>query len=276
MRRIVRVAAAVALLAAPADAHLALVGGFRPAAAEEGARAVWVNPAAVGQTGLATAVVELFLTEPTPPPGVEWGVPSEPTALSAAAATDRLAYGWQHELDDRAGVPDWTFTVANRVRVGREASLGAALEWLGGDDGGLEGAAAVLFPSGRHVRFAAVLHELFDRGADAAGGTRRWQLGGALRIPPLLARVTYDAVLPWEGGEAVHWVAFALDRSKAAHLSVARSSEGDWSASLDLAFPNHLLGIGALDRDVSQAKPDEGFVSAEWYGRALAERSRRR
>jgi hypothetical protein len=259
------------LLGGPAHAHPGLVGAFRPVAAEEGARAVWVNPAAVGLTGMGTAVVELFLDEISGalPDGEEWKVPSDVTGLSVAAATDRLAYGYQRELKDRPGVPDWTLAVANRVRVGRTAHFGAGLEWRGGEDGGLEGEVGAMLPAGRHLRLAAVLHELFERGADGAAGSRHWQVGGAFRVPPLLGRFSWDTEFP-DSGDPVHWFGFAIDRSKAAHASFARSSEGDWSASLDFAFPNHMVGIGALDRDASESKPDRAFLAAEWRGQALA------
>jgi hypothetical protein len=262
---------AVLALAGQAPAHPALIGGFRPIAAEEGARALWVNPAAVGLTGMGTAVAELFLDEPAaalPEGGGEWTFPSDVSGFGAAAATDRMAYGYQRELEDRPGVPSWTFALANRVSMGRHANVGAALEWRGGEDGGLEGQLGALLPAGRHLRLGVVLHELFERGADGADGSRHWQVGGALRLTPLLARVTWDAELP-ETGDPVHWFGFAVDRSKAAHLSLARSSEGDWSASLDLAFPNHLVGVGALDRDASETKPDRAFLAAEWRGQAL-------
>jgi hypothetical protein len=257
--------------AGTAQAHPGLVGGFRPVAAEEGARSVWVNPAAVGLTGMGTAVVELFLDEipESLPDGEEWKVPSDVTGLSVAAATDRLAYGYQRELDDRPGVPAWTFAVANRVRVGRTAHFGAGLEWRGGEDGGFEGEVGTVLLAGRHLRLAAVLHELFERGADGMDGSRNWQLGGAVRFPALLGRITWDTELP-ESGDAVHWLGLAIDRSKAAHVSFARSSEGDWSASLDFAFPNHLVGVGALDRDASESKPDRAYLAAEWRGQALA------
>jgi hypothetical protein len=259
------------VLVGPAHAHLALVGGFRPVASEESARAVWINPAAVGATGLGAAAVELFLADPAgalPDGGEEWQIPSELTGFSVAAATDKLAYGYQRELDDQPGVPAWTLAVANRVPLGRIGDLGAGLEWRGGSDGGLDGTAGVVLPAGRHLRMAAVLHELFERGADGVPGSRHWQLGGALRLAPLLSQVTYDALLPAGGGDAVHWIGLAIDRAKFAHVSFARSSEGDWSASLDLAFPNHLLGIGALDRDTSEPRPDRAYFAAEWRGRS--------
>lgn len=268
------VAGLVLLLAGlpgPARAHLGLLGGFRPVAAEEGARAVWTNPAAVGLSGRGTALAELSLRDDAgrqaeDGSAPEWELPTGLTALCLAAATDKLGYGFQMELEDQTGVPQWTLAVGNRVRMGRNLHAGMTAEWRGGGDG-LEAAAGVLVPLGRSIRTAAVVRDLLAKDTDGVSGERWWQLGAALEMRPLLGRLTWDVVLTEEPASPVHWIGFALDRAQAAHLSFARSSEGDWSASFHLAFPHHLLGIGAIDRGESGAgDPHRAWLAAEWQG----------
>jgi len=262
----------------PARAHPGLLGGFRSVAAEEGARAVWTNPAAVGITGRGSAVAEITFRDdalrlPEDGSAPDWELPTGLTAMSVAAATDELGYGLQIELEDETGVPEWTFAVGNGVKLGQALRAGLTAEWRGGGDG-LEGTAGVLVPMGRSLRAAAVVHDLLGKETDGVPGERWWQLGAAAEVRPLLGRLTWDTVLTDGPESPVHWVGFAIDRSKVAHVSFARSSEGDWNASIDLVFPNHLVGVGARDRSESGAvDPHRAWLAAEWCGRTLPGRA---
>lgn len=270
------VAALAVVAGAPAaSAHRSLVGGFRPVASERSARAVWTNPAAVGITGRGTAVAEVLVGADGAAALLgsdgdgEWDVPTDFQGLSVAVATDHLAYGYQYEADDVVGVPDWTFAVGNRVKMGGSAHLGATLEWRGGDDSGFDASAGVLIPLGRRLIAAAVAHDVLERRVDGADVTSSWQVGLAAPARALLGTFTYDALIA-DAVDTVHWFGFAVDGSKSARFSFARSSDGDWNATFDLAFPNHLLGLGAADReDVGSKHPDRAFLAAEWRGRAL-------
>lgn len=270
----IRSALLVVAMLAPgsgAAAHRALLGGFRPVASEHGARAVWVNPAAVGVTGRGTAVAELIVNGDEATAFLQsaseddWALPTDVKGFSIAASTDRLAYGFQSEIGDEPGVPAWTFSVGNGVRLGGGGRIGATAEWRGGDDGGLDGSAGALIPLGRQLTFAAVARDVLARDVDGAAGERTWQLGTAIPLPTVYGTFTWDTVLAGSDGP-VHWLAFSLDRGGQAHFSLARSFDGDWNATLDLVFPNHLFGIGAVDRD-GGAHPDRAFVAAEWSAR---------
>lgn len=272
---------ATALLAsAPgAQAHPSLTGGFHPIASERGARAVWVNPAAIGVTGQAAGVAELLVDGDQAAgllqsaSGEEWELPSEIRGLGVAATTDRLGYGFQWESEDRPGVPDWTFALGNGMPLSGGGRVGITAEWRGGDDSGLDADAGIRFPVGADLAVAAVLHDLLAADVDGAPTRRTWQLGAAAPFPSLLGTFTFDTVLV-KSRKSVHWLGFAIDRSRYAHVSVARSTEGDWDASLHLVFPNHLFGIGGTDRD-GGARPDQAFVAAEWSGRAYPGTARR-
>jgi hypothetical protein len=272
-RRILRVLLGTALLtgASSAAAHPTLVGGFRPVASERSARALWVNPAAIGVSGQGTASLELLLDGDQASALLqsasdeEWELPTEIRGFSVAAATDRLAYGFQRESDDVAGVPDWTLAVGNGVQLGAGGRAGLTAEWRGGDDSGFDADAGLQFPVGRQLQVAAVLHDLLAADVDGVESRRTWQVGAAAPFRSILGTFTWDAVLV-RSRTTVHWLGFAIDRSRYAHLSVARSTEGDWAASFALTFPHYLFGVGGVDRD-GGARPDHGHVSADWSGR---------
>ena len=255
----------------PAASHPSLVGGFRPVASEQSARALWVNPAAIGITGHATATMELLVDGDQAASllqsasAEDWELPTEIRGFSMAAATDRLAYGFQRETDDRGGVPDWTLAVGNGVRLGAGGRVGLTAEWRGGDDSGFDADAGLQFPVAGELTVAAVLHDLLAADVDGAETRRTWQVGAAAPFRSLLGTFTWDAVLV-RSRTTVHWFGFAIDRSRYAHLSVARSTEGDWAASFALAFPHYLFGIGGVDRD-GGARPDNAHVSVDWSGR---------
>jgi hypothetical protein len=275
--------AVLALLAAvPAGAHPALVGGFRPAAAERTARAVWTNPAAIGMTGRGAASADVvFLGDAVSGLGEsgdsgDWKLPSDPLGFSLAASTDRLAYAWQVELEDRPGVPDWTFAVGNAVPVSRTARAGATVEWRAGDGGGLDAAFATQLRLGRSLGACAVVSNLLERGVDGADAPRSVQLGAVLRVRPALGRLTWDTVFTSGADDPVHWLGLAIDGAKSAYLSVARSSGNDWSATVGLTFPHHRLGIGGLDVDGAEVRPQQAFLVGEWTGREIVGAARRR
>jgi hypothetical protein len=151
------------------------------------------------------------------------------------------------------------------VPLGSGGRLGLTAEWRGGDDSGLDADAGILIPVGGEMSVGAVLHDLLAADVDGVETHRTWQVGAAAPFRSVLGTFTWDAVLV-RSRTTVHWFGFAIDRSRYANLAVARSTEGDWSAALDLVFPNHLFGIGGVDRD-GGARPDRAFLSADWSGR---------
>lgn len=263
-------AAALLVPAGGAAAHPALLGGFRPVASEQSARALWVNPAAVGVTGQGAAVAELLVNGDEAAQALDsasqekWSLPKDVYGFSAAASTDRLAYGYQDETKDLPGVPDWTFAVGNAVKLGQGVRIGATAEWRGGNDSGLDATAGLLMPFGQRMMLAAVARDLLARDVDGTDGHRSWQVGAAVPLRPALGTFTWDAMLQ-SSESPIHWFAFSIDRAARAHASVARSSDGEWSVTLALVAPNRLLGVGATERK-GGARPDRGFVAAEWRG----------
>jgi len=230
-----------------------------------------VNPASIGISGQGTAAADVLFSGDDAAALLqsasdeEWDLPTDIRGFSLAAATDRVAYGFQRELDDLTGVPDWTLSVGNGVQLGAGGRVGMTAEWRGGDDPGFDANAALQFPLGRELAVAAVLHDILAADVDGAETKRTWQVGAAVPFRTMLGTFTWDAVLV-HSRPTVHWFGFSIDGSRYAHLSVFRNTESDWAASFALAFPNYLFGIGGVDRD-GGARPDQGHLSADWSGR---------
>lgn len=253
--RIVAIAAGL-VAAPPALADPSFLGGFRPVAAEESARSVWVNPAAVGVRGVPGAVAELvWLEEDRLRPG-------DARRLSVAVSMLDAAYGAQFDLANDTGVPAWTLTWGKRVPLAGPLSLGLGLEWRGGKDSGFDGALGAVLPR-RDWTLGAAVTNLFEPTTEQSKAERTWQLGVAWRPRSLAGRITYDAVLAAEG-RARHWFGIGFDRTSKIRLGGALSTAGDWNATVDVVLGSHLLGAGARDPENGSRRD---FAAWEWTGR---------
>ncbi|MEB3323074.1 MAG: hypothetical protein VKI81_09655 [Synechococcaceae cyanobacterium] len=255
-----RCAAALAVIAAlggagAARADSSYLGGFRPVAAEESARSLWVNPAAIGIRGVPRAAVDLVWFEQ------DRLRPGDARRLSIAVSMLDAAYGLQLGLADETGVPDWTLTWGKRLPVGGALSLGFDVEWRGGEDSAFDGALGAL-AARREWSLGAAVTNLFEPETQGVPAVRTWQLGVAWRPPSMEGRFTYDAVLP-AGADSRHWFGVAFDRTRRIRLAGALSTAGDWNATVDFVLGSHLLGAGARDPEGGSRRE---FAAWEWTG----------
>jgi len=261
MRRTLTILVAVGGFAIPAGdagAEVDLVGGFRPVAAEESARALWVNPAAIGASERPSVVAELVWLEP---PDGDRGL-EDVRWMGLAAATDAASYGLQWEFEDAEGVPDWTFAGGKKTRLGDGPTLGVAAEWRrAGGESSFDGTVGLVFPVGRGWRIAGVGYHLLEPETDGLESPRFWQAGTSYRHPKLLGRLTYDVVFRPDPEDPQHWFGLGVDRTKRVRFSYAVNTDGDWNATLDLALGRHLVGGGVRHPDPG---PQREFASWEW------------
>ena len=240
--------------AAECRADVSFLGGFRPVAAEEGARSLWVNPAAIGVRGGTAAVAEVVWH------GEDDLRLGDVRRMSAAVSLPLTAYGAQWDLSDETGRPDWTVAWGRKLPAG-SLSFGFDLEWRGGEDSALDVAAGALVPWKEWTIGAAGTH-LTEPTTEGVEARRTWQLGAAWRPRRTPARITYDAVLEREAG-ARHWFGIGFDRARRLQLAFAMNTDADWSATADVVLGSHLAGIGARDVDPGSRRE---FAAWEWKG----------
>jgi hypothetical protein len=248
------VIAGIVAAATEAEAAQSFLGGFRPVAGEEGARALWVNPAAIGANNAPTAAADVVWYEEDQ---LRIG---DVRRLSVVAAMPLAAYGLQWNFADEAGVPDWTFAVGKRFPVAR-LMFGVEIEWRGGEDSSLDGGVGAVLPVGREWRLAAAGTHLFEPETQGVKSRQTWQLGAAWRPGALLGHVTYDA--RFEAGDREHWFGLAFDRTRPLRFGGAADIDGNWSLTAGVVFGAHFVGGGVRD-------PNEGarreFAVWDWTG----------
>ena len=223
--RLVALAVTLSLLGC-AEARAAgtrLLGGFRPVAAEEGSRALWVNPAAIGARGRATAVGELSWVDIGADADAAWRL----HGLSLAAGTDRATTGAQFEFQNLPAVPDWTLAVGNRKEFRNGAAFGATGEVRGGNGTTIDGTIGLLFPLGRSMKLAGVVEDVFESDVDGLPTARLWRGGVVIRPHRTSGYLSYDYVSSEaDGAREEHWFAFGSDRAQTFRLSFAINTEG--------------------------------------------------
>jgi hypothetical protein len=250
------VVGAVVVAASEVAADPSFLGGLRPVAAEESARSLWVNPAAIGAQGLPRAFADVVWFEQ------DDLRPADARRLSMAVSMLDAAYGIQVDLADEAGVPDWVLAWGKRMPLAGRLSLGLGLEWRGGKDSGLDAALGAVIPH-REWRLAAAVTNLLEPTTEEVQAVRTWQLGVAWRPRSMPGRITYDAVLP-SGSDSRHWFGIGFDRTKRLRIAGALSASGDWDATVDIVLGSHLAGVGVHDPDGGTRRE---FASWEWTGR---------
>jgi hypothetical protein len=166
------VVGAVVVAASEVAADPSFLGGLRPVAAEESARSLWVNPAAIGAQGLPRAFADVVWFEQ------DDLRPADARRLSMAVSMLDAAYGIQVDLADEAGVPDWVLAWGKRMPLAGRLSLGLGLEWRGGKDSGLDAALGAVIPH-REWRLAAAVTNLLEPTTEEVQAVRTWQLGVA-------------------------------------------------------------------------------------------------
>jgi hypothetical protein len=256
--------AAAACIVGPSPSRGALshLGGFHPVAPEEGARSVWVNPAAIGSPARPSTVAELVWSDAPADGATGEAEPEGLRFVNYSAGTDRSSIGVQWENDDVDGVADWTIAWGKPIPVRRGVTLGTTLEWKAGEDGKLDATVAALVPLGGVARGALVVHDVFEADVDGANTSRLWRAGLSLRSAKLLGRATYDLVRSeLSGADAEHWFGLGLDRGRRVRLSYAMNLDGEWSAEADYVHESFLLGGGVLDRDGGARRI---FAAVEW------------
>ncbi|MFN8177002.1 MAG: hypothetical protein U0167_03710 [bacterium] len=220
----------------------ALLGGFQPIAVEDGARAAWINPAAISETGGQLVAEGVFLETPEGYRDLSF--------LTIAASAPGRAYGWQLERKDLVGVPDWTLVAANVIGQKSRAKLGSTIEWRGGVHRRFDATLGALAPLGRNLRIAAAVEDLFAADVDGVAGARNWRAGAAARGH--LGYLSWD----WRGvehekGRNIFGVGVDLEYLR---VSGSLDDQDTWTAEVRLVVADHVGGVG-------QRKPDEGFGS---------------
>jgi hypothetical protein len=249
-------AAALSMAGARADAAgSALLGGFQPVAVEEGGRAAWICPAAISYGGASQLLVEGVFVED------EDGGHGELSYLTLAAATDRRAYGWHLELDDVAGVPDWTLVAAQVLGQRRGPRLGSAIEWRGGEENRFDATLGLIAPVGRHLRAAVAAEDIFRADVDGASSERSWRAGAAAR-----GRAGW---LSWdwraqEGARGRHFFGVGLDLPWT-RVSGAVDDEGGYVVALRVTVDERSAGAGFAEPDRG---PGHRFATVELGGAA--------
>ena len=237
------VVGAVVVAASEVAADPSFLGGLRPVAAEESARSLWVNPAAIGAQGLPRAFADVVWFEQ------DDLRPADARRLSMAVSMLDAAYGIQVDLADEAGVPDWVLAWGKRMPLAGRLSLGLGLEWRGGKDSGLDAALGAVIPH-REWRLAAAVTNLLEPTTEEVQAVRTWQLGVAWRPRSMPGRITYDAVLP-SGSDSRHWF-------------IASPTRIMLGPTVDIVLGSHLAGVGVHDPDGGTRRE---FASWEWTGR---------
>ncbi|MEZ5066581.1 MAG: hypothetical protein R3B81_17765 [bacterium] len=238
-------------LASLARAERAMLGRYSPIAVEPSARVVWTNPAnailSAGSSVLCEAVWEDGWSS-----GLE---PGEVTTLNLAAGTDRATYGFQKNLGDVPGRPDWTFAISAPRAIGRRSSIGLGFEYRRGEDSGLDGTFGWTSFLSRDFRVAATVENVFETvdGAPRTGnGGAAWQRSG-------LGYLSWDSV--WRDGEnPISWVGVGIDRLRVARLSFHTTLDGDWTAFVSIGN-RQALGGGVREVDERRAAR---FASWDW------------
>lgn len=233
----------LAALAAASRAHAAgsaLLGGFQPVAVEDGARGAWICPAGIAFRGASQLVLEGVFVE-----GADGGY-GDLSYLTLAAATDHRAYGWQLEIDDVSGVPDWTLVAAHVVGDGnRGPRLGTAFEWRGGEKNKLDATLSAFLPVGRTLRAAVAVEDLFRSEIDGVDADRSWRGGVAAR--GRRGWLSWD----WRGledGPARHFLGAGIE-TPWFRTSGAVDDDGGWEAEARLVLGERAGGGGLVEPD---------------------------
>jgi hypothetical protein len=213
-----------------------MLGGFQPIAVETGARAAWVCPAAISFYGNSQLVAEgVFLEQREDF--------SELSLLTLAAGTEGRAFGWQLELDDTPGVPDWTIALAQTLGRGRRVKLGTFAEVRGGDGTKFDAGLSAFAPVGRMLHVAFAVEDLLANDVDGAEGARRLRGGVAARGPHLW--LSWD----WRGVEhetARHFFGLGID-ARYVRLEGILDDDDGWTVEARLVFDRNVLGAGVTE-----------------------------
>jgi hypothetical protein len=230
-----------------------LLGGFQPVAVESGARAAWICPAALAQPRTSQLMLEGVFLEQA---GSDF---SELSFLSLGTATEGRAYGWQLELEDLEGVPDWTFAAAQAVGRGRRISMGSVVEVRGGEGTHFDGGVGLLLPLGRTLRTAIAVEDLFEAEVDGQEGVRHWRGGAA--VCGRQAWLSWDWRAP-EGERGLNVFAAGLSTTYA-RLSAAVDEDGGWVAQARLVLEGRAAGGGVSE---PESGPGSRFAAVEVGG----------
>lgn len=224
---------------------------FRPVAVEGTARAVWVNPSAIGSAGTQSLVIDgIWAGAPVgggrlladDPGGI-----SDLAYLSVAASTDLNGFAFRYEFDDVTGVPDWTLMFANRVIRKRGTQVGTALEWRGGEKQSVDATVSFTRSLGSGLRASLVLEDVFESDVDGLDGARVWRFGAALRPPIGMGYVSWDYERVDGMDEGQQWFALGIDRARHVRLVWATSDDGEWSVRAGLFLDRTLFSGGVRD-----------------------------
>ncbi len=253
----------------PVFAGADLIAGFHSVVGTSGARAIWVNPAAIGGTGRPTAVAEsMWRRDAAPGDDADWE--EMPAAWSLAASMDRSAYAWQKEGEDIAGVADWAIAWGERRRTPGGGAFGASIEWRGGEEKTLDGTVGVLLPLGRVMTGGAVLDNVREGKVDGVDRERSWRTGLAWTPRDLPGRVTWDTL--WESdrrGDTAHWFGIAFDRTQRFRLAWHGNLDDEWSGALGVVAGSAVFE-GGWRKLPGDGDRDGAWIALEWSGPQFA------